>query len=194
MFYNFVINYRSFLRGKKIKFYGVDREKKGKIKKEAAKTLLPPICRRFLKNPNSQISFLSSFPMASRCRSLASPTISLIKSTLTKPSIKPTPAFSFTVRSSPTTSRQARLFNPLLNPLLIFSHFLFYSSKIAKWDIWFVRLVPLLGSLQSLLPLHSAVSSARLTSCLGTDSVSSRSLSQGMLCSANPGVWFLHSL
>ncbi|CAN1218955.1 Protein NONRESPONDING TO OXYLIPINS 2, mitochondrial [Linum perenne] len=45
-----------------------------------------------------------------------------------------------------------------------------------------------LGSLQSLLPLHSAVSSARLTSCLGTDTSSSRSLSQGMLCNANPGV------
>ncbi|XVF35431.1 hypothetical protein REPUB_Repub18cG0145200 [Reevesia pubescens] len=35
-----------------------------------------------------------------------------------------------------------------------------------------------LGCLQSLLPLHSAVSSARLTSCLGIDSSSSRSLSQ----------------
>ncbi|THG13692.1 hypothetical protein TEA_007431 [Camellia sinensis var. sinensis] len=45
-----------------------------------------------------------------------------------------------------------------------------------------------LGSLQSLLPLHTAVSSARLTSCLGVDSKGSRSLSQGMLCSANPGV------
>ncbi|KAG7031727.1 hypothetical protein SDJN02_05768, partial [Cucurbita argyrosperma subsp. argyrosperma] len=68
--------------------------------------------------------------MASRCRSLATPTISLIKSTLTKPSIKATPASFFTVRSSPTISRQA------------------------------------------------TVSSARLTSCLGIDSVSSRSLSQ----------------
>nr|KYP65135.1 hypothetical protein KK1_011364 [Cajanus cajan] len=45
-----------------------------------------------------------------------------------------------------------------------------------------------LGCVQSLLPLHSAVSSARLTSCLGVDSRRSRSLSQGMLCSANPGV------
>ncbi|KFK27826.1 hypothetical protein AALP_AA8G434800 [Arabis alpina] len=35
-----------------------------------------------------------------------------------------------------------------------------------------------LGSLQSLLPLHSAVSSARLTSCLGIDSMNARSLSQ----------------
>ncbi|KAL8101646.1 hypothetical protein AgCh_033515 [Apium graveolens] len=45
-----------------------------------------------------------------------------------------------------------------------------------------------MGALQSLLPLHSAVASARLTSCLGIDSKGSRSLSQGMLCSANPGV------
>ncbi|XP_024025284.1 uncharacterized protein LOC21394002 [Morus notabilis] len=35
-----------------------------------------------------------------------------------------------------------------------------------------------LGCVESLLPLHTAVSSARLTSCLGVDSRSSRSLSQ----------------
>ncbi|GAB2275766.1 hypothetical protein Dimus_010517 [Dionaea muscipula] len=45
-----------------------------------------------------------------------------------------------------------------------------------------------LGSLQSLIPLHSAVSSSRLISCIGVDSRCSRSLSQGMLCCANPGV------
>ncbi|KAE8056619.1 hypothetical protein FH972_013373 [Carpinus fangiana] len=50
------------------------------------------------------------------------------------------------------------------------------------------RSIPQLGSLQSLLPLFTAVSSARLTSCLGVDPMSSRSLSQGMLCSANTGV------
>ncbi|KAK2446265.1 protein NONRESPONDING TO OXYLIPINS 2, mitochondrial [Trifolium repens] len=43
-----------------------------------------------------------------------------------------------------------------------------------------VRSVAALGCVQSLLPLHSAVSSARLTSCLGIDSTSSRSLSQEM--------------
>ncbi|XP_073055342.1 protein NONRESPONDING TO OXYLIPINS 2, mitochondrial isoform X1 [Primulina eburnea] len=52
----------------------------------------------------------------------------------------------------------------------------------------FSRPVSQLGALQSLLPLHSAVSSARLTSCLGADSLGCRSLSQGMLCCANPGV------
>ncbi|CAN4127888.1 unnamed protein product [Withania somnifera] len=50
------------------------------------------------------------------------------------------------------------------------------------------RPLPQMGCFQSLLPLYSAVSSARLTSCLGIDSKGSRSLSQGMLCSANPGV------
>ncbi|ESQ32119.1 hypothetical protein EUTSA_v10005203mg [Eutrema salsugineum] len=40
------------------------------------------------------------------------------------------------------------------------------------------RTIAQLGSLQSLLPLHSAVSSARLTSCLGFDCKNSSSLSQ----------------
>ncbi|KAH6792338.1 hypothetical protein C2S52_002815 [Perilla frutescens var. hirtella] len=52
----------------------------------------------------------------------------------------------------------------------------------------FSRPVPQMAMLQSLLPLHSALSSARLTSCLGIDTKGCRSLSQGMLCSANPGV------
>ncbi|XP_022864484.1 uncharacterized protein LOC111384440, partial [Olea europaea var. sylvestris] len=45
-----------------------------------------------------------------------------------------------------------------------------------------------IDAFQSLLPLHTAVSSARLTSCLGADTKGRRSLSQGMLCSANHGV------
>ncbi|XP_076891250.1 protein NONRESPONDING TO OXYLIPINS 2, mitochondrial-like [Bidens hawaiensis] len=42
------------------------------------------------------------------------------------------------------------------------------------------RSFPRVGCVQSLLPLHTAVSSARLTSCLGIDSKGSRSLSQEM--------------
>ncbi|MBA0681196.1 hypothetical protein Goari_012852 [Gossypium aridum] len=94
--------------------------------------------------------------MASRFRSISNPTFSILKSTINKPTLKPS------------------LASPLLHARA--------SSPT------FSRSVSRLGCLQSLLPLHSAVSSARLTSCLGTDSVSSRSLSQGMLCSANPGV------
>ncbi|KAL6536255.1 hypothetical protein OROGR_012827 [Orobanche gracilis] len=46
------------------------------------------------------------------------------------------------------------------------------------------RPLPQMGALMSLLPLHTAVSSARLTSCLGPDNNGCRSLSQGMmLCS-----------
>ncbi|XP_042484139.1 protein NONRESPONDING TO OXYLIPINS 2, mitochondrial-like [Macadamia integrifolia] len=51
----------------------------------------------------------------------------------------------------------------------------------------FPRLPSEMGGVLSLLPFHSAVSSARLTSCLGMD-LSCRSRSQGMLCRANPGV------
>ncbi|KAI4337504.1 hypothetical protein L6164_015912 [Bauhinia variegata] len=98
--------------------------------------------------------------MASRYRSISQPAISLFKSTITKPTIKPKSSpFILNTRSSVTVSR-------ILN-----------SRSIAQ-----------LGCVQSLLPLHSAVSSARLTSCLGIDSRGSRSLTQGMLCSANPGV------
>ncbi|KAA8525251.1 hypothetical protein F0562_007106 [Nyssa sinensis] len=93
--------------------------------------------------------------MASRYRSISRPTLNLLKSTITKPTLRP--------KSVPS------LRTPLSSPTL-------------------PRSLSQLGSLQSLLPLHSAVSSARLTSCLGIDSKGSRSLSQGMLCSANPGV------
>ncbi|CAH8270805.1 unnamed protein product [Arabidopsis lyrata] len=93
--------------------------------------------------------------MASRCRSLSKPALSVFRSAMNKPSLRPKSASSFLgVPPSPGLSR-----------------------PIAQ-----------LGSLQSLLPLYSAVASARLTSCLGIDSQNSRSLAQGMLCSANPGV------
>ncbi|XXG57391.1 hypothetical protein AAC387_Pa03g4556 [Persea americana] len=52
----------------------------------------------------------------------------------------------------------------------------------------FSRVPSEMGCIQSLLPLHSAVSSARLTSCLGVDSRNSGSLYQGTLCRSNPGV------
>ncbi|XWS38581.1 hypothetical protein CRYUN_Cryun19dG0143700 [Craigia yunnanensis] len=45
-----------------------------------------------------------------------------------------------------------------------------------------------LGCAQSLLPLHSAVAAARMTSCLSTTSRSCRTLSQGTLCCTYPGL------
>ncbi|KAK4748536.1 hypothetical protein SAY87_015122 [Trapa incisa] len=43
-----------------------------------------------------------------------------------------------------------------------------------------------LGCVQSLLPLHSVVAAARMTSCLSTTSRSCRALSQGTLCCTSP--------
>ncbi|CAN1748226.1 Protein NONRESPONDING TO OXYLIPINS 2, mitochondrial, partial [Linum perenne] len=45
-----------------------------------------------------------------------------------------------------------------------------------------------LGCAASLLPFHSAVASARLTSCLSTTSRSCRALSQGTLCCTSPSL------
>ncbi|KAL0372142.1 UNVERIFIED_CONTAM: putative peptidyl-tRNA hydrolase 2 [Sesamum calycinum] len=66
----------------------------------------------------------------------------------------------------------------------------FVISPLAHFPPFYLHSWPLpqMVALQSLLPLHTAVSSARLTSCLGADATGCRSLSQGMLCSANPGV------
>ncbi|XP_074332514.1 protein NONRESPONDING TO OXYLIPINS 2, mitochondrial-like isoform X2 [Apium graveolens] len=82
--------------------------------------------------------------MATRCRLIARPALTLFKSTVFKPSSSIPISSSLIPRSSPS----------ILRPLAQ------------------------MGALQSLLPLHSAVASARLTSCLGIDSKGSRSLSQ----------------
>ncbi|KMT12512.1 hypothetical protein BVRB_5g104390 isoform A [Beta vulgaris subsp. vulgaris] len=50
------------------------------------------------------------------------------------------------------------------------------SSSLPRFS--FSRLPKELGGVQSLMPLHSTVSSARMTSCLSTTSRSSRALSQ----------------
>ncbi|KAL6005036.1 hypothetical protein ACLOJK_005596 [Asimina triloba] len=52
----------------------------------------------------------------------------------------------------------------------------------------FSRSRGVLGSVQSLLPLYSAVADARLTSRLSSSSPGSRSLSQGILCRTSPGL------
>ncbi|XP_027916429.1 uncharacterized protein LOC114175815 isoform X1 [Vigna unguiculata] len=50
------------------------------------------------------------------------------------------------------------------------------------------RISPELRCAQSLLPLHSAVAAARMTSCLSVTSRSCRALSQGTLCCTSPGL------
>ncbi|MED6146386.1 hypothetical protein PIB30_033995 [Stylosanthes scabra] len=50
------------------------------------------------------------------------------------------------------------------------------------------RVAPELRCAQSMLPLHSAVATARMTSCLSTTSRSCRALSQGTLCCTSPGL------
>ncbi|KAK9102333.1 hypothetical protein Sjap_019587 [Stephania japonica] len=96
--------------------------------------------------------------MASRLRSIARPGLSFVKSSINTPKPSSTNSFS--------SSQLPRSFPT-------FSRF--RSERVCC-------------PLQSLLPLHSAVSAARLTSCLGVDSRNSSSLSQGTLCRANPGV------
>ncbi|KAG8381849.1 hypothetical protein BUALT_Bualt05G0015500 [Buddleja alternifolia] len=64
----------------------------------------------------------------------------------------------------------------------------FYVQSTTSSSSLFARPFPQMGALQSLLPLHTAIASARLTSCLGADTIGCRSLSQGMLCIAYPGV------
>ncbi|XP_074343679.1 protein NONRESPONDING TO OXYLIPINS 2, mitochondrial-like isoform X2 [Apium graveolens] len=54
----------------------------------------------------------------------------------------------------------------------------FSSFPIPRSSPSILRPLAQMGALQSLLPLHSAIASARLTSCLGIDSKGSRSLSQ----------------
>ncbi|KAF3333363.1 hypothetical protein FCM35_KLT01054 [Carex littledalei] len=63
------------------------------------------------------------------------------------------------------------------------------SSSLPRSSPSFLSVRRQMVVMDSLMPLHSAVSSARLTSRLGIDASGlSRSLSQGMLCRSNPGV------
>ncbi|XP_006355434.1 uncharacterized protein [Solanum tuberosum] len=50
----------------------------------------------------------------------------------------------------------------------------------------FSRIPSELGGVQSMLPLHNAVATARMTSCLSSTSRSCRALSQGTLCCTSP--------
>ncbi|KAI5669191.1 hypothetical protein M9H77_19044 [Catharanthus roseus] len=125
--------------------------------------------KRSPKNPKPHNSYYSTncnldlSPMATRYRTLSRSSINFLKSTISKPSVG--------------TNSSASPASPL-----------FHIPSSSSTTRTLSRPFGQLGSLQSMLPLYSAVSSARLTSCLGLDSKGSRSLSKGMLCSANPGV------
>ncbi|CAN1258961.1 Protein NONRESPONDING TO OXYLIPINS 2, mitochondrial [Linum perenne] len=62
------------------------------------------------------------------------------------------------------------------------------SSSSASSPVVLSRMPSELGCAASLLPFHSAVASARLTSCLSTTSRSCRALSQGTLCCTSPSL------
>ncbi|CAM8985248.1 unnamed protein product [Rhodiola kirilowii] len=59
------------------------------------------------------------------------------------------------------------------------------SSPLRRFSI--SRTPSELGGVQSLMPLHSAVAAARMTSCLSS-STSCTALSQGTLCRTYPGL------
>ncbi|KAK3039486.1 hypothetical protein RJ639_028068 [Escallonia herrerae] len=60
------------------------------------------------------------------------------------------------------------------------------SSPLRRFSI--SRSPSELGCVQSLLPLHSVVAAARMTSRLSSSSRSCRALSQGTLCRTSPGL------
>ncbi|KAL0007716.1 hypothetical protein SO802_009218 [Lithocarpus litseifolius] len=97
--------------------------------------------------------------MASTCNRVIGRTF--LKSTI-KPRLRPSTTTSFRSSTSSTTPSTRR-----------FS--LFTRNSVSE-----------LGGVQSLMPLHSAMATARMTSCLSLDG-SSRALSQGILCCSSPG-------
>ncbi|CAO2819375.1 unnamed protein product [Amaranthus hypochondriacus] len=58
------------------------------------------------------------------------------------------------------------------------------STAVPRFN--FSRVPKELGGALSLIPLHSAVAVARMTSCLSVTSRSCRALSQGTLCRTSP--------
>ncbi|XP_009780221.1 protein NONRESPONDING TO OXYLIPINS 2, mitochondrial isoform X1 [Nicotiana tabacum] len=102
--------------------------------------------------------------MASRCsRIINRASISSIRS-----AIKPNSQSASSSQSFPSFSASTRS----------------KSSPLRRFS--FSRIPSELGGLQSMLPLHNAVATARMTSCLSSTSRSSRALSQGTLCCTSP--------
>ncbi|VFR02203.1 unnamed protein product [Cuscuta campestris] len=103
--------------------------------------------------------------MASRCsRIINRASLSSVRSAI-KPKFQSAKTSSFHASSLPSRSASS--------PLRPFS---------------FSRCPSELGCAASMLPLHSAVATARMTSCLSSTSRDSRALSQGTLCCTSPGL------
>ncbi|GFP95910.1 hypothetical protein PHJA_001735200 [Phtheirospermum japonicum] len=100
--------------------------------------------------------------MASRCsRIFSKSSISTLKSAISKPA------------SSSSLNRSAAMSRTRPSPLPSS-----VSSPLHRFSL--SRSPAELGAVASMLPLHSAVASARLTSCLSSSSLSCRALSQEM--------------
>ena len=104
-------------------------------------------------------------------KSLASRSKTLIPKTLSSKTLAS--PFSSSTRPIPCASRYT-LF-------IIIIYFVFFFSKILFYFIlFFFRILSALVSVESLMPLHSAVASARLKSFIAVDSTTWSWLSQGV--------------
>ncbi|KAK1264731.1 hypothetical protein QJS04_geneDACA015666 [Acorus gramineus] len=61
-------------------------------------------------------------------------------------------------------------------------------NLLPRSSLSFSRIKPQMGCLESMLPFHSAVASARMTSRLCLGSAGSRTMCQGTVWGSNPGV------
>ncbi|KAF6164088.1 hypothetical protein GIB67_017672 [Kingdonia uniflora] len=110
--------------------------------------------------------------MASICNRFISRTsLTSLKSPIKTPKLQTPPSTTTTTFTSPL-----RRLPSFATRFLIWGFNLIISSPSE------------LGCVQSLLPLHSAVAAARMTSCLSSNSTSCRSLTQGSLCCTSPGL------
>ncbi|GMH09537.1 hypothetical protein Nepgr_011378 [Nepenthes gracilis] len=101
--------------------------------------------------------------MASKCFRFISGKSSLSLKSSLKSNVRSTSSAKYRASSSSST------FPPLLRP-----------NSLPTRGFCFSRLPSELGCVQSLLPLHSAVAAARMTSCLSTTSRNCRANSQGL--------------
>ncbi|KAH6802391.1 hypothetical protein C2S51_033837 [Perilla frutescens var. frutescens] len=105
--------------------------------------------------------------MASRCSRIFQRTsVATLKSAISKPA-----------SSSLNRSATASLPRPSLSSNSV-------SSPLRRFSL--SRASSELRAVASMLPLHSAVADARMTSCLSSSSRSCRALSQGTLCCTSP--------